>query len=70
MLGDCRDFQIKEGQDVSFKLRAEYSNEFCPKFLLIKLKNGTIFESGLLNHWHGPNNNRDSFPLKKHNNTA
>ena len=49
-LGECENLIIKENP-ISFKIKTSYTDDFCPRYLYIKMENGTVFKSEKMNHW-------------------
>ena len=55
-LGECKNLVIKESP-ISFKIKTSY--DFCPRYLYIKMENGSVFKSEKMNHWHNSESEKE-----------
>lgn len=63
-LGDCKDLDVHIAKEISFKMKTESTNDFCPEHFHLELDYGVTFLSGKMVHWHDNSDNEDSHEAK------
>ena len=62
-LGDCNDLEVDITKEMSFKMKTESTNDFCPEHLHLELDYGVTFLSGKMMHWHDRSDNEHSHEI-------